>query len=72
MAKKKLEGISHNFDGRKPEDVRVHGELVLREAFLRSTREELDNFGIEKYSVDKIRGMVDLLEMYTQVNDELE
>lgn len=72
MATKKLKGISYNFDGRKPEVVKGSGELILREAFLRATREELDNFGIERYSVDKVRGMVDLLEMYTTVNDELE
>lgn len=68
---KKLKGISHYFDGKKPEEVRG-SELVLREAFLRSSRDVLDNFGVDKYSVERIWGMVELLEQYALAQEEID
>lgn len=74
MAKrsKKLQGISYNFDNRTREQIGSNGELVLRESFLRASRELLDNFGIDKFSVERLQGMVGLLETFTQVTEELE
>jgi len=69
---KKLTGISYNFHNRTPEQIGSNGELVLRESFLRASRELLDNFGIDKYSVERLQGMVGLLETFTQVTDELQ
>lgn len=71
-SKKKLKGISYNYDGRTPDQVGSNGELALRESFLRASRELLDNFGIDKYSVERLQGMVGLLETFAQVTEELE
>lgn len=68
--KSKLSGISCYYDNK--ERVKINPEVKVREAFLRSTRNVLDNFGVDKYSVERIWGMVELLEQYSQILEELE
>jgi len=51
------------------EKAKVQPELAIREAYLRATVETLDCFGVDKYSVERLRGMNDLLEQF--VNLEL-
>lgn len=67
MAKPKLKGISHYYGN----NVGV-GEIVVREAFFRASRETLDNFGVDTYSVEKVRGMIDMLEQYALIIKEQE
>ena len=45
-------------------------ELVLREAYLRSARETLDNFGIDRYSVERLQGINSMLEAYLEIEEE--
>lgn len=68
--KKKLSGISQYFDTK--ERVKTNPEVKVREAFLRATRNVLDNFGIDKYSIERIWGMVEVLEEYKNIEEELE
>lgn len=72
MARKpnKLSGISQYFDTR--ERVQNNPEVKVREAFLRATRNTLDNFGVDRYSVERIWGMLEVLEQYAEINNELE
>lgn len=45
-------------------------ELMTREAFLRAAKELLDSFGIDKYSAERLQGMVALVEKFDQLNPE--
>lgn len=44
-------------------------ELVMREAFLQTVKETFDNFGIEDYSLDQVRGATLMLEKFLQLRD---
>lgn len=45
-------------------------ELIMRESFLRAVRETLDNFGIDRYSIERIEGMREMLEKYVEIEEE--
>lgn len=63
MAKKKTNNISSY-------DPMASAESLVREAFLRASRNTLENFGIETYSIEQVRGMVDLLEQVNLIKEE--
>lgn len=51
------------------ENAKTNPELAIREAYLRASVEVLDNWGLDKYSLEQLRGMQVLLEQF--VNLEL-
>lgn len=70
---RRTKGLSSYFDGKtKDQILGMSKEVILREAFLRTARDQFDNFGIEKHSVEQVRGMVDLLEQYTLIQGEID
>lgn len=68
---KKLKGISSFYDNQTPENIKRSPELLVREAYLRATRENFDGAGIESYTLERQRGMLDLLEQFNFVREEL-
>ena len=68
---KKLKGISGYYNDSNVESVKGHTELIVREAFLRTTKEMFDDFGIENYTIERMRGMVDFLEQFNFVQNEI-
>jgi hypothetical protein len=69
MAKSKtIKGISNYYNSN---NLGV-GETAVREAFLRASRDTLDNFGISEYSVERVQGMVEMLEHYALIIKEQE
>lgn len=46
------------------------GELLVREAYLRAVKELFDGSGIDKYTVEQVRGMQQFLEKYVEVCEE--
>jgi len=65
---KKIKGISHYYN---TNNLGI-GETATREAFLRASRDTLDNFGISEYSVERVQGMVSMLEQYALIIKEQE
>lgn len=67
MAKqrKRLKGLSSYY----MENIGM-GELAFREAYLRATKETLDNFGLDKYTVERLQGMISLLEQWALIEEE--
>jgi hypothetical protein len=70
--KTKLKGVSSFFDGRTKAEVGNHSEVIVREAFLRSVRDVTDSFGLDRYSLERVQGMVSMLEEFINVREELE
>lgn len=71
---KKLKGISGFYDGvtlEKFNEEYNSTSVIITEAFLRACRETLDSGGIDQYQMDRIKGMLDLLEQYTKIKEEL-
>lgn len=56
--------------GYEGKDSKNSPELMMREAFLRTVRESLDNFGIESFSIESIRGATVMLEKFLEINKE--
>lgn len=62
--------ISEYYKDQRKKKQPISGELKFREAYLRATREVLDNWGFESFAIEQLRGMLELAEKFQQVNDE--
>jgi len=72
MAKSKtLKGESSFYNGKKKEQV-TSAELVVREAFFRATKETFDGSGIDNWSLERLRGVLDFMEQFVIVSKELD
>ncbi len=67
-----MTGISHYFDSRTKEQIGNSKDIIIREAFLRTSRDALDNYGVESFAVELIRGALDMLEKIVDVQGELD
>jgi Mg2+/Co2+ transporter CorC len=74
MAKKnkKLSGVSGFYNNILKETVKGQPEVIFREAFLRAVRDTTDNFGIDRYSLERVQGMVEVMEQFVLVREELD
>lgn len=66
MARKTKKHISSYYGN----DSKTDGELMIREAFLRTAKETLDCSGIEDYSIEQIRGGLMMLEKFKEIREE--
>ena len=60
--------VSSHFDH---EIAEKHPELLIREAYLRTVKEILDGMGLERYTLDQIRGATEMLEKFLEINEEM-
>lgn len=68
MKKRTITLIGYQND---PKNLKNSPESMLRECFLRATRESLNNWGIDNISIERIQGMVNLLEEFDYLNKNL-
>ena len=61
-----------NYYGSANPNITQSPECMLRESFLRATRNCLDNFGIERSAIDEIRGGMNVLEEFISIKEELQ
>lgn len=52
------------------EDKTKSPEMMIRESFLQMSKEVLDNFGVETYSIEQIRGGLCMLEKFNEINNQ--
>lgn len=50
----------------------VNTDVMMRECFLRTCREVLDNAGVEQYSLDQIRGALTMMEHFVDIKKTYE